>query len=168
MNFTTPPIIASNQEIGNFDRNMKKMLQVPKIIEKEGKRYIFDPIRKKYLVLTPEEWVRQNLIIYLVNEKKYPQNLIRVEQKLDGKDQFFRSDIVVYNRNGLPKMIVECKAENVKIKTEVFEQITKYNLQFKVDYLLVSNGIQHYICKIDHTAKSYKFLNEVPEYVDIE
>jgi hypothetical protein len=140
---------------------------LPKIIEKEGKKYIFDSIRKKYLVLTPEEWVRQNLINYLVNEKKYPKTLIRVEQKLEGKDQFFRSDIVIYDRNGLPKMIVECKAEKVKITQEVFEQITKYNFQFKVDYLMVSNGIQHYICKIDHLNKTWEFLKEVPEYEDI-
>jgi len=143
------------------------MLQGPKVIEKDSKKFIFDQIRKKYLVLTPEEWVRQNLIIYLVNKKNYPKNLIRVEQKLDGNDQFFRTDIVIYNRNGVPKMIVECKAEKVKIKQEVFEQITKYNLQFKVDYLLVSNGIQNYICKIDHQAKTYEFLKEVPEYEDL-
>jgi type I site-specific restriction endonuclease len=143
------------------------MIQEIKTIEKEGKKYIFDPIRKKYIVLTPEEWVRQNLIVYLVNEKKYPQNLIRIEQKLEGKNQFFRSDIVVYNRNGQPLMIVECKAEKVKITQEVFEQISKYNLQFKVDYLLVSNGIQHFICKINHETKTYVYLKEIPEYEDI-
>jgi hypothetical protein len=140
---------------------------LPKVIEKDGKKYIFDSIRKKYLVLTPEEWVRQNLINYLVKEKKYPKTLIRVEQKLEGKEQFFRSDIVIYDRNGLPKMIVECKAEKVKITQDVFEQITKYNFQFKVDYLLISNGIQHYICKIDHHHKTWKFLKEVPEYEEI-
>jgi hypothetical protein len=140
---------------------------LPKVIEKEGKKYIFDSIRKKYLVLTPEEWVRQTLINYLVNEKKYPKTLIRVEQKLEGKEQFFRSDIVIYDRNGLPKMIVECKAEKVKITQDVFEQITKYNFRFKVDYLMVSNGIQHYICKIDHLNKTWEFLKEVPVYEDI-
>jgi hypothetical protein len=143
------------------------MLQKPKVTEKEGKRYIFDPIRGKHVVLSPEEWVRQNLIIYLVNEKNYPKNLIRVEQKLEGKEQFFRSDLVIYDRNGVAKMIVECKAEKIKITQEVFEQITKYNLQFKVDYLLVSNGIQNYICKIDHGNKSYEFLKEIPGYDEI-
>jgi hypothetical protein len=111
--------------------------------------------------------VRQNLIIYLVNEKKYPKNLIRVEQKLEGKEQFFRSDLVIYNRNGVAKMIVECKAEKIKITQETFEQISKYNIQFKVDYLLVSNGIQQYICKIDHRTKTYEFLKEIPGYDEI-
>ncbi len=138
-----------------------------KIIEKEGKRYVLDVIRKKHLVLTPEEWVRQNLLLYLTEEKGYPKNLIRVEQKLEGKQQFFRADIVIYDNLGKPRMIVECKAENVKITQDVFEQISKYNLQFKVDYLLVSNGKQNYICKIDYLKKSYSFLKEIPDYKDI-
>jgi predicted type IV restriction endonuclease len=140
------------------------MEALPKVIEKQGKKYIFDPIRKKYLVLTPEEWVRQNLLIYLINEKKFPKNLIRVEQKLSGKDQYFRTDMVVYNRNGEAKMIVECKAGNVKITQDVFEQISKYNIQFNVEYLLVSNGKEHYMCKLDHQSKTYIFLNEIPDY----
>jgi hypothetical protein len=138
-----------------------------KIIEKDGRKYIFDPIRKKYFVLTPEEWVRQNIIHYLVNKKNYPKNLIRVEQKLEGIDQFFRSDIVIYDRNGMPKMIVECKAEKVKITQSAFEQITKYNFQFKVDYLLVTNGINNFVCKINHQNKTYGFLKEIPFYSEI-
>jgi len=139
-----------------------------KIIQKNQKKYIFDSIRKKYVLLTPEEWVRQNTIQYLVNTKNYPPNLIRIEQKLEGKDQFFRSDIIIYDRNGKAKMIVECKAEKVKINQDVFDQISKYNIQFKVDYLMVTNGIQHFVCKIDHVEKSYAFLVEVPNYVDLK
>jgi predicted type IV restriction endonuclease len=138
-----------------------------KIMNKEGKGYVFDPVRKKYVILNPEEIVRQRLILYLINQKAYPVNLMRVEQKLKGKNEFFRSDIVIYDRNGNAKMIVECKAENVKINQDVFEQISKYNMQFKVDYLLVSNGITNYICKIDYKNNSYMFLNEIPTYNDI-
>ncbi|MFN8254626.1 MAG: type I restriction enzyme HsdR N-terminal domain-containing protein [Bacteroidales bacterium] len=138
-----------------------------KIIQKNHKEYIFDSIRKKYVVLTPEEWVRQNTIYYLVHSKNYPPNLIRIEQKLKGKDQFFRSDIVVYSRNGEAKMIVECKAEKVKITQDVFDQISKYNLQFNVDYLVVTNGLMHYTCKMDYKNKSYTFLKELPEYDEI-
>ncbi len=138
-----------------------------KIMNNEGKDYVFDPVRKKYVILNPEEIVRQRLILYLINQKAYPVNLMRVEQKLKGKNEFFRSDIVIYDRNGNAKMIVECKAENVKINQDVFEQISKYNMQFKVDYLLVSNGITNYICKIDYKNNSYMFLNEIPTYNDI-
>jgi len=138
-----------------------------KIIQKNQKKYIFDSIRKKYVVLTPEEWVRQSTIHYLVNIKNYPPNLIRIEQKLKGKEQFFRSDIILYDRNGKAKMIVECKAEKVKITQDVFEQISKYNMQFEVDYLMVTNGIQNYICKIDYSHKSYAFLSEVPDYAEL-
>ena len=138
-----------------------------KIIEKEGKRYILDLIRKKQLVLTPEEWVRQSLLLFLIEKKGYPKNLIRVEQKLEGKDMFFRADIVIYDNSGKPRMIIECKAENVKITQEVFEQISKYNLQFKVDYLMVSNGKQNYVCKIDYEKKNYVFLKEIPDYKEI-
>jgi len=138
-----------------------------KIITKDGKEYVLDIVRKKYLVLTPEEWVRQNLLMYLIEEKKYPKNLIRIEQKLEGKHQFFRADVIIYDKTGKARMIIECKAENVKITQDVFEQISKYNLQFKVDYLLVSNGKQNYICKIDYIEKKYTFLKEIPDYKEI-
>jgi hypothetical protein len=138
-----------------------------KFIIKNQKRYIFDSIRKKYVVLTPEEWVRQNTIHYLVHAKNYPPNLIRIEQKLKGKEQFFRSDIVIYDRNGNAKMIVECKAENIKITQDVFDQISKYNMQFEVEYLMVTNGKQNYICKLDYIEKNFIFLNEIPDYQEI-
>ncbi|MDF1548902.1 MAG: type I restriction enzyme HsdR N-terminal domain-containing protein [Bacteroidales bacterium] len=138
-----------------------------RIVTKEGKKYIFDFIRKKYLLLTPEEWVRQKILLYLIEEKKYPQNLIRVEQKLKGKKQFFRTDAVVYDRNGVAKIIIECKAENVKITQDVFEQITKYNIQFMAPYLLVTNGLKNYFCKINHNESSYEFLKDIPSFSEI-
>lgn len=138
-----------------------------KIITKEGKKYIFDFIRKKYLVLTPEEWVRQRILLYLVEHKHFPQNLIRIEPKLEGKAQFFRSDIVAHDRNGEPILVVECKAENVKITQDVFEQIAKYNSKFKAPYLLVTNGINNYCCKINHNYGTYEFIKEVPDYKEI-
>ncbi len=138
-----------------------------KIITENNKRYIFDIVRKKYVILTPEEWVRQNLLIYLIDNKSYPKNLIRVEQKLEGKKIFFRADAIVYNNNNKALMIIECKAENVKINQEVFEQISKYNLYFKVEYLLVSNGKENYICKLNYENKTYNFLDEIPDYKDI-
>ena len=138
-----------------------------KVVTKKGKDYILDIVRKKYLVLTPEEWVRQNLLVYLIEERNYPKNLIRIEQKLEGKEQFFRADIVIYDKKGIARMIIECKAGNVKITQDVFEQISKYNLQFKVDYLLVSNGKQNYTCKINYQEKNYTFLKDIPYYKDI-
>jgi predicted type IV restriction endonuclease len=138
-----------------------------KIVEKGETKYILDIVRKKYLVLTPEEWVRQHIILFLIEQKHFPKNLIRVEQKLEGKDMFFRADIVVYDKNGKARMIIECKAENVKITQDVFEQISKYNLQFQVDYLMITNGKQNFVCKIDYENKNFSFLKTIPEYSEI-
>lgn len=138
-----------------------------KFINKNGKRYVQDIVRKKYLVLTPEEWVRQHLLLYLINEKKYPKNLIQIEKKLEGKDQFFRPDIVIYDNIGKARMIIECKAENIKISQEVFEQISKYNSKYKADYLLVSNGKQNIVSKMDYIQKKYTFLREIPDYAEV-
>ena len=135
-----------------------------KIITKYQKKYIFDPIRKKHIILTPEEWVRQNFIKYLVESKNYPVGLIGVEQKLPGKDQNFRTDIVVFSRSGKAIMIIECKSEKIKISQDVFDQAAKYNFQFKADYLVVTNGINNYMSKLNYQEKSYQFLNEIPEY----
>ncbi len=138
-----------------------------KIIHKNNKRYVFDIIRKKYIVLSPEEWVRQNLLMFLIEEKSYPRNLIRVEQQLEGDDMFFRADAIVYDNKGKALMIIECKADNIKITQKVFEQVSKYNLHFKVEYLLVSNGKENYICKLNYTDKTYQFIDEIPNYEEI-
>ena len=138
-----------------------------KIISKAGNKYIFDNIRKKNVKLTPEELVRHKFIKFLVENKNYSANLIGIEQKLPVKDNFFRTDIVIYNRNAKPLMIIECKAENIKITQDTFEQIAKYNMVFQVEYLVVTNGITNYVCKLDYLSKTYTFLQDVPFFDDL-
>lgn len=138
-----------------------------KIITKDRKKWVFDFIRKKYIRLTPEEWVRQNFIKYLVEIKNYPVGLIGVEQKLPGNNQNFRTDIVVFSKSAKAIMIIECKSEKIKINQDVFDQAAKYNFQFKADYLAVTNGINHYICKLNYQEKSYDFLKEIPDYKEL-
>jgi len=128
------------------------------------RKLIFDSIRKKYVVLTPEEWVRQNFIRYLVEEKDYPASLIAVEKKVDVNLLPQRSDIVLYNRNANPVMIVECKASKIKITQDVFNQIARYNMKLRVPFLVVTNGLKHFCCYMDYENKSFKFLEDIPNY----
>ena len=128
------------------------------------KTYIFDVVRKKYLLLTPEEWVRQNFIHYLNKEKKYPLVLMGVEQMVKYNSLKTRADIVMYNTEGKANIIVECKAPDVKITQDTFNQIAKYNSQLKVKYLLVTNGMNHYCCKMDYESNRITFLEEIPSY----
>jgi type I site-specific restriction endonuclease len=128
------------------------------------KTYIFDVVRKKYLLLTPEEWVRQNFIHYLNKEKKYPLGLMGVEQMVKYNSLKTRADIVMYNTEGKANIIVECKAPDVKITQDTFNQIAKYNSQLKVKYLLVTNGMNHYCCKMDYESNRITFLEEIPSY----
>lgn len=130
----------------------------------KGKTEIFDEVRKKYLKLSPEEWVRQNLIKYLINDKGIPPGLISIEKGLKVNTMNKRTDIVVYNKKAKPGMIVECKAAGVKIDQKAFEQIARYNMSLKVPLLLVSNGLLHYCCKIDFEKKSFSFLESIPDY----
>ena len=130
----------------------------------EQRKYIFDTLRKKYVLLTPEEWVRQNFLKYLIEEKKYPASLISVEMEIKLNKLSKRCDAVIFNRNGKPFLIVECKATTVKIDQIVFEQIARYNMQLQVKYLIVTNGLKHYCCKIDFENQSYAFLKEIPDY----
>jgi hypothetical protein len=134
-------------------------------IKLEGQRkLIFDSIRKKYVVLTPEEWVRQNFISYLVETKNYPKGLIAVEKKVDVNRMAQRSDIVLYNNKAIPVMIVECKAASVKITQQTFNQIARYNMKLRVSYLVVTNGLNHYCCRIDYEKNSFEFISEIPDY----
>ena len=126
--------------------------------------YIFDVVRKKYLLLTNEEWVRQNFIHYLNKEKKYPLGLMGVEQMVKYNSLKTRADIVMYNTEGKANIIVECKAPDVKITQDTFNQIAKYNSQLKVKYLLVTNGMNHYCCKMDYESNRITFLEEIPSY----
>ncbi|RLD61179.1 MAG: restriction endonuclease subunit R [Bacteroidetes bacterium] len=135
-----------------------------KIKTSAGKKEIFDRIRKKYVVLTPEEWVRQNFIAYLVEEKNYPASLISVETGLKLFKVKKRSDILIYQNTGKPIMIVECKAAKVKIDQNVFDQIARYNMALKVNYLVVTNGLSHYCCLLDYENNSYQFIENIPEY----
>ena len=128
----------------------------------EEKTHIFDVVRKKYLLLTPEEWVRQNFIHYLNKEKKYPFSLMGVEQMVKYNSLKVRADIVIYNLEGKPNVIVECKAPEVKITQDTFYQIAKYNSQLKVQYLIVTNGMKHYCCKMDYKTNEITFLEEIP------
>ena len=135
--------------------------------KEENKSYIFDDFRKKYVVLTPEEWVRQNFLMHLVTDLDFPKSLIAVEAGLKLYKTQKRTDIVVYNKQGAPLMIVECKAPEVSIDEKVFDQIVRYNMALQVNYLVVTNGLNHYCCKLDYTKKSYKFLKSIPNYTDI-
>ncbi len=133
-----------------------------KIIEREGKATIFDIIRKKYVALTPEEWVRQHFIHYLTRHLQYPKALLNVENGLKFNRMLKRSDIVVYDRQGQLFMIVECKAHHHAITPAVFEQIAVYNHTLKARYVVVTNGLQHYCCRIDHQQKTYAFEESLP------
>jgi type I site-specific restriction endonuclease len=130
----------------------------------QGSRQIFDPVRKKMVKLDPEEWVRQNLIQFLNKDKNYPISLMAVEKGLTVNKLSKRFDILCYNNDSKPLLLVECKAPNIKISQAAFDQISIYNLQFKVPFLLVSNGLEHYCCQLDYEKNSYSFLSEIPDY----
>ncbi|HYV91171.1 MAG TPA: type I restriction enzyme HsdR N-terminal domain-containing protein [Chitinophagales bacterium] len=133
-------------------------------IQREGDQsFIFDIIRKKFVALTPEEWVRQHWIHYLIEEKKYPRSLFALEKMIELNQLAKRCDIVIYNREGKPFLIVECKSPDVKISQKVFDQIARYNLTLRVKYLVVSNGSEHHCCEIDFEKKTYDFLPSLPE-----
>ncbi len=130
----------------------------------ENKEFIFDNLRKKYILLTPEEWVRQHFVSFLINQKKYPQSIIAIEKQLTLNGLKKRTDILIFNKNGLPHIIVECKAPSIKITQSSFDQIARYNLKLKAKYLIVTNGLSHFYCEIDHVKEAFIFLKEIPIY----
>lgn len=130
----------------------------------DGRTQIFDAVRKKYVALTPEEWVRQHFIHFLAEEKQFPMSLMAVEAGLKYNRLQKRGDLIVYNRSGNPILIVECKAPSVKITQDAFDQVARYNMAMKVKYVVVTNGLSHYYCLIDFKEKSYRFIEELPEY----
>ena len=138
-----------------------------KIQQRNGKSLIFDPLRKKYVALTPEEWVRQHFTHFLPDHKGYPKGLLANEIQLDLNGTKKRCDTVLFNKDLSARMIVEYKAPHIAITQAVFDQITRYNMVLKVDYLIVSNGINHYCCKIDYQSMSYSFLPDIPSYTDL-
>ncbi len=131
--------------------------------KKDNKLYIFDIIRKKHYQLTPEEWVRQHVLHYLIIQKKYPSNLIAVEKQLLINQTKRRFDIVVFNRQMQPYILVECKAPSIAITQSVFDQANQYNWLLRAPYLFLTNGKKHYICQIDFEKNTYKFLSELPQ-----
>lgn len=129
----------------------------------ENKVSIFDSIRKKFILLTPEEWVRQHVIMFLLDVKKYPKSLINVEKTVKVNGMNKRYDIVVFNPDGSIFLLVECKAPEVKINQRTFDQIARYNLILNAQYLMVTNGLNHYFCEMDFENEKYSFLKELPE-----
>jgi len=130
----------------------------------DGKTEIFDAIRKRFVVLTPEEWVRQNFIRYLIEEKHFPASLMAVEKGLKVNGMHKRTDIVQYNKLGNPVLIVECKAPEVKLGQDTFDQAARYNMTLQVDYLIITNGMEHYACRMNYAEKEIKFLRELPDF----
>lgn len=130
----------------------------------ENKVAIFDEIRKKFIIITPEEWVRQHVVQFLLQDKKYPKSHINVEKLLKINDLNKRYDVVVYNPDGSIFILVECKAPEIKISQHTFDQIARYNMTLNADYLMVTNGLNHYFCKMDYEKEKYDFLPELPEY----
>jgi len=139
-----------------------------RIQEKAGKKLIFDGFRRRWVALTPEEWVRQNFARYLTEEKHYPASLVAIERSLRMNQRDFRTDIVLFSKSGNPLIVVECKAPEIKISQQVFDQIARYNLDLRVSYLIVTNGLTHYCCRFDQSELSYTFLPEIPDYKEIE
>lgn len=140
----------------------------PKIKYTSGdKMSIFDILRQKYVALTPEEWVRQHFIHYLIQEKGYPQNLLANEMAITLNGTTKRCDSVLFDGQMKPKVIIEYKAPHVTITQKVFDQITRYNMVLHVEYLIVSNGLHHYCCKIDKKESRYTFLKDIPTYENL-
>ncbi len=138
-----------------------------KINEQDGKNYIFDILRRKYVYLTPEEWVRQHFIHFLIEHKGYPAALLANEIELKIGQKRLRCDSVLYNKEAKPCMIIEYKAPTITLTQKVFDQISVYNMLMHVDFLVVSNGMQHYCCKMDYENKKYSFLKDIPNYSEI-
>ena len=138
-----------------------------KILKRNGKNVIFDPLRQKYVALTPEEWVRQHFVHLLTDFKGYPKGLLANEIQLDLNGTKKRCDTVLFNKDLSARMIVEYKAPNIEITQAVFDQITRYNMVLKMEYLIVSNGMRHYCCKIDYNTMQYTFLPDIPSYTEL-
>ncbi|MBM6992392.1 MAG: type I restriction enzyme HsdR N-terminal domain-containing protein [Prevotella sp.] len=128
---------------------------------------IFDILRRRYVALTPEEWVRQSFIHYLTEHMGYPATLLANEIQLQVGQKLLRADSVLYDQQLQPRMIIEYKAPTIPITQKVFDQISVYNLLLHADYLIVSNGLQHYCCKMDYEGKKYLFIDHIPRYEEI-
>jgi hypothetical protein len=136
-----------------------------KLRKMDGKIHIFDPIRKKYLVLTPEEWVRQHFIQFLIHHKNYPPSLIKSETALQYHERKKRTDVTVFDRKMEPLLLIECKAPDVKITESTFSQIANYYSQFKSKYMIITNGMEHYCFRPE--AKELVFDEDIPAFSDL-
>ena len=131
----------------------------------ENKIAVFDELRKKFVILTPEEWVRQHVVQYLLQEKKIPKSLLNVEKQLKIGDLVKRYDVLAYNPDGSIHLVVECKAASIPITQETFDQIARYNLTLQARYLMVTNGLDHYFCQLNYEQERYQFLKDLPEWI---
>jgi hypothetical protein len=132
-------------------------------IREAGKRTeVFDRVRQRWLILTPEEWVRQHVLHFLITEKNYPAEWLAVEKTITVNGLRKRCDIVAYKRDARPFLIVECKAPDIALSQQTFDQVARYNMSLDVQFLYMTNGIQHIYCRIDHVGKCYAFLKELP------
>lgn len=138
-----------------------------KLRKKEEKLYIFDILRKKYVYLTPEEWVRQHFVHFLINQYQYPKALMKAEAGLKYNNLPKRTDLVIFDRQGKPFIVVECKDVFVPLTQTVFEQAARYNYILKAPYLIVVNGLDYHCCQIDHATQTYQFLQDIPRYTTV-
>lgn len=134
------------------------------IIQRDGREMILDTLRHKYVVITPEEWVRQNFVRYLIESLGYPQGRTAIETGFMFQGMQCRADVLVYDKQGKALLMGECKAPDIKLKQTVFDQIGRYNTVVQADYLVVTNGLQHYCCQIDRKNNTYQFLDTVPHF----
>lgn len=134
----------------------------------DGSLKILDVLRRRYVALTPEEWVRQHFVHYLIEHRGYPAALMANEVMLECGEKRLRCDSVLYDNRAKARMIIEYKAPHIPITRKVFDQITVYNMLLHVDYLVVSNGLQHYCCRMDYENGTYEFLKDIPEYEDVK
>jgi hypothetical protein len=148
-----------------FEPTPLNLPQYPlRLKQDDNTTYVFDEVRKKFLVLTPEEWVRQHFVHFLIREKKYPRSLIKLEGGLKLNSLQKRSDILLFDASGAKIVLVECKAPSVKITQSTFDQIARYNFVHRVKYLVVTNGLDNFCAEIDFENATYRFLQELPAY----
>jgi hypothetical protein len=158
------------------ENNTKTNISVPqlnlpdcglRIVQKGSGYYLFDIFRKKHIAFTPEEWVRQNFLLWLVNQLGYPRGLIAVETSLKYNTLQKRADAVVFDKTGNPQMIIECKSVRTEISQDTFSQAASYNFSFKCKYLVMTNGLNHYCCELDFDKKNFRFLEKIPAYNEL-
>lgn len=135
--------------------------------QEEGREMVFDPIRKLWVALQPEEWVRQHVLVFLQEDRRVPAGLIAVEKGFTFQGKPYRADVIVHNREGKPALMVECKAPDVPVSQATFDQVATYNRVIRASYLYVTNGLQHFCSKIDWNRQSYEFISSVPGFDDL-